>query len=180
MSIALFTLSAAILLIAQQQRRKRKTYTHDVRVINTNEVVTVSCPGKVLIAGGYLVLERPNVGITIAGTSRFYTTVKYSANTASTLHPTNHNILRLVVYSPQFFEEYRFDYNFITDEIVAAADSSSNTFVEKCLSMTMGFIKNHMGIEKFVAALKSMASSGHLAIKLRADNDFYSQAAQVS
>lgn len=36
---------------------------------------TVSAPGKILIAGGYLVLERPNIGITLAATSRFYATV---------------------------------------------------------------------------------------------------------
>lgn len=32
----------------------------------------VSAPGKVLIAGGYLVLERENIGITIATNARFF------------------------------------------------------------------------------------------------------------
>jgi hypothetical protein len=36
---------------------------------------TVSAPGKALIAGGYLVLEPSNIGITISSTSRFYSTV---------------------------------------------------------------------------------------------------------
>lgn len=37
--------------------------------------ITVSAPGKALIAGGYLVLEPSNIGITISSTSRFYSTV---------------------------------------------------------------------------------------------------------
>jgi hypothetical protein len=40
------------------------------------ESTTVSASGKALIAGGYLVLENPNVGVTVASTSRFYSTVK--------------------------------------------------------------------------------------------------------
>ena len=37
--------------------------------------VTVSAPGKALIAGGYLILEPSNKGITISSTSRFFSTV---------------------------------------------------------------------------------------------------------
>ena len=36
---------------------------------------TVSAPGKILVAGGYLVLERPNIGITLAASSRFFASV---------------------------------------------------------------------------------------------------------
>ena len=36
-----------------------------------------SAPGKVLIAGGYLVLNRPNIGLTIATTSKFHTTTSW-------------------------------------------------------------------------------------------------------
>ncbi|CAN0295089.1 unnamed protein product, partial [Discosporangium mesarthrocarpum] len=36
-----------------------------------------SAPGKVLVAGGYLVLERPNIGVVLAATSRFHTSVKW-------------------------------------------------------------------------------------------------------
>jgi hypothetical protein len=36
---------------------------------------SVSAPGKALIAGGYLVLEKENIGITVAASSRFYSTV---------------------------------------------------------------------------------------------------------
>ena len=35
-----------------------------------------SAPGKVLITGGYLVLERPNAGIVLSTNARFYAIVK--------------------------------------------------------------------------------------------------------
>ncbi|KAJ0051786.1 hypothetical protein Pint_03523 [Pistacia integerrima] len=38
--------------------------------------VVASAPGKVLMTGGYLVLERPNAGIVLSTTARFYAIVK--------------------------------------------------------------------------------------------------------
>ena len=38
-------------------------------------VVAVGASGKALLCGGYLVLEHPNIGMTIASTSKFYTSV---------------------------------------------------------------------------------------------------------
>jgi hypothetical protein len=40
-------------------------------------IVTASAPGKVLIAGGYLVLERPNAGLIVSSSSRFHTSVSW-------------------------------------------------------------------------------------------------------
>lgn len=39
---------------------------------------TVSAPGKVLVAGGYLVLDRPNVGVVLAATARFFSSVTWT------------------------------------------------------------------------------------------------------
>jgi phosphomevalonate kinase len=36
----------------------------------------VSAPGKVLLAGGYLVLDRKYTGLVVATSSRFYTVVR--------------------------------------------------------------------------------------------------------
>ncbi|KAE8780685.1 ER membrane protein complex subunit 2-A-like [Hordeum vulgare] len=38
--------------------------------------VVASVPGKVLVAGGYLVLERPNTGLVLSTTSHFYAIVR--------------------------------------------------------------------------------------------------------
>ena len=47
---------------------------------NPDKVTTVCCPGKVLVAGGYLVLESPNPGVVLGsdgelGSSRFFASV---------------------------------------------------------------------------------------------------------
>lgn len=39
---------------------------------------TVSAPGKVLIAGGYLVLDRDYSGLVVSTSSRFYTSISSS------------------------------------------------------------------------------------------------------
>ncbi len=41
-------------------------------------VTTVSAPGKALVAGGYLVLDKDFIGYTVAVSSRFYTSIKES------------------------------------------------------------------------------------------------------
>ncbi|VFQ70577.1 unnamed protein product [Cuscuta campestris] len=38
--------------------------------------VVASAPGKVLMTGGYLILERPNAGIVLSTNARFYAIVK--------------------------------------------------------------------------------------------------------
>lgn len=37
---------------------------------------SASAPGKVLVAGGYLVLERPNAGLVLSTSARFYAIVR--------------------------------------------------------------------------------------------------------
>ena len=63
--------------------------------------VTVSAPGKVLVAGGYLVLERPNVGLVLASSARFYTT-------ASWADPDGDDGVLVSVHSPQFGQDLRY------------------------------------------------------------------------
>ena len=67
--------------------------------------VVCSAPGKVLLAGGYLVLEPPNVGLTVATSAKFHTIAEWErapvtpvANTLSTDEP----VLTVHVHSPQF------------------------------------------------------------------------------
>ncbi|KAF2591410.1 hypothetical protein F2Q70_00038948 [Brassica cretica] len=38
--------------------------------------VVASAPGKVLMTGGYLILERPNAGLVLSTNARFYAVVK--------------------------------------------------------------------------------------------------------
>ena len=54
----------------------------------------ISAPGKVLIAGGYLVLDPKYSGVVVSTSSRFYTVVQSGRDGAS----------RIRVNSPQFLE----------------------------------------------------------------------------
>jgi phosphomevalonate kinase len=51
----------------------------------------VSAPGKVLIAGGYLVLDHRFPGLVVSTSSRFYTVVQSASREG-----------RIIVNSPQF------------------------------------------------------------------------------
>jgi phosphomevalonate kinase len=78
----------------------------------------VSSPGKVLIAGGYLVLERENIGITIATNARFFVRTELQnryPSSPATSAPTSTNTSKIVFefLSPQFRKicVYSFDFD---------------------------------------------------------------------
>jgi len=67
--------------------------------------VVVSCPGKVLLAGGYLVLDRNHQGFVISTPSRFYTVVQeQSESTTQATEQAKEGVerVKLSVRSPQF------------------------------------------------------------------------------
>lgn len=57
--------------------------------------IIVSAPGKVLLAGGYLVLDPKHSGVVVATSSRFYSIIRPAAA------PRAHQI---TVRSPQFID----------------------------------------------------------------------------
>ena len=113
--------------------------------------VTVSAPGKILLAGGYLVLERPNVGLVLAADKRFFTTVR-----------PLHGVIQgtILVKSPQFHAQWEYHYN--ADGLCASpANASTNDFVEKTLRVVL-------------LLLQPPPDTLALEIIIQADNDFYS------
>ena len=56
----------------------------------TLEEITISCPGKILIAGGYLILDENYFGIVLGISARFHSKIK-----------RNKNIENIIVYSKQ-------------------------------------------------------------------------------
>lgn len=110
----------------------------------------VSAPGKVLLAGGYLVLERPNVGLVVAANKRFYTTVT---------EDTSLEEGRIVVESPQFHCDWKYSYR--EETLVPSLENTSmNDFVEKTLRVCLMYL--------------NLQSPPHLRITIQADNEFYS------
>ena len=63
--------------------------------IGTMSTITiVSASGKVLAAGGYLVLDQQYPGVVISTSSRFYTVIRAASGSAN----------QIVVRSPQFHQ----------------------------------------------------------------------------
>eukprot|EP00934_Nitzschia_sp_Nitz4_P002568 Nitzschia sp. Nitz4//scaffold18_size181773//34377//35961//NITZ4_001901-RA/size181773-processed-gene-0.6-mRNA-1//1//CDS//3329539969//2558//frame0 len=115
--------------------------------------VTVSAPGKVLLAGGYLVLERPNAGLVVAANRRFYSTVQPGAT------PN-----RICLRSPQFHASWEYEFDAATSNIQPCTSNNSvNSFVEKTLRVCLLYLFD-----------PDASNQVSLDITIQADNDFYS------
>ena len=69
-----------------------------------------SCPGKVLLAGGYLVLDRKHQGFVVSTPSRFYTVVRNAPTSAQSAgEEGGRTSFAIKVVSPQF-EDGRWDF----------------------------------------------------------------------
>lgn len=175
--ISLFALSVSAALVVPQAL----SYITDRRVDHNTpfkRVACISAPGKVLVAGGYLVLEHPNLGVSVATSSRFYTTIKLQPHTENT--PATRSCLTIVVDSPQFYTQYTYVYNPATNKVTGKGDNA-NPFVEKCVDLTMAFIKEFKTQEgsDLERILGAFSHSHYLEIVLQANNDFYSQIKEV-
>ncbi|CAE6471661.1 unnamed protein product [Rhizoctonia solani] len=129
----------------------------------------VSAPGKVLIAGGYLVLDHRFPGLVVSTSSRFYTVVQPTSGEG-----------KITVKSPQFENaEWVYDVVVNGDSIqVQQKDNSTgskNSFVQTALEGTLAIVLATRGKESFLASLGQ-----GLDIHVLAHNDFYSQRASLT
>jgi phosphomevalonate kinase len=168
-------------------------------------IISTSAPGKALVCGGYLVLESPNIGLVLAVDSRFHSTVgfidggcngKEEPQGLNTLLHNDFYYIKLDVYSPQFSSVLHY---YLVYDTVSHGDSchtanlpiqliqrdrgsqqkqKDNPFIEKTLIVTFTFIRSAMSpssFHNFVMSSLQGNKEAILALKLRADNDFYSQ-----
>ncbi|KAG8834248.1 phosphomevalonate kinase [Serendipita sp. 399] len=135
-------------------------------------MTVTSAPGKVLIAGGYLVLDPLYSGVVVAASSRFYTVVEDAKGNTDTI----------IVKSPQFIEatwQYRVTFD-ADDKLVLSqvtpegAPESKNKFVQLALERTFQLVKEIKSAEHVKVAIRN-----GLEITILGDNDFYSQRAQL-
>lgn len=129
----------------------------------------VSAPGKVLAAGGYLVLDQQYPGVVISTSSRFYTVIQASSGSAN----------QIVVRSPQFHQaewRYTVTYNDAGVQVIPQEDSigGKNKFVHLALQHTLNLVSEI----RSVAQVQEKLVDG-LDIAAVGDNDFYSQRAQL-
>ena len=134
LSLGLFTLSISAIVIYKNIIIYNSKVKDNKQVQYSNKKVScISAPGKVLIAGGYVVLEHPNLAITLSTSSRFYTIIKLkkftsnllsliksSSSLSSSLHVT------IVVDSPQFHTRYIYIYYPIDDKLINVITTSTD------------------------------------------------------
>ncbi|KND92954.1 Phosphomevalonate kinase [Tolypocladium ophioglossoides CBS 100239] len=131
--------------------------------------VAVSAPGKVLLAGGYLVLDRQHTGLVFGLSAR----INVVAAEICTSQGVQLN--EIVVDSPQFLDaQWRYGYHLAPEgggikvtQLQVGSRISSNGFVETTLGYALTYI------DGIAASPKHRISSARVIIL--ADNDYYSQ-----
>jgi len=140
----------------------------------------VSAPGKVLLAGGYLVLDPAYSGLVVATSSRFYCVVRPASPSTSS---------GITVRAGQFpAESSIWTYSLTPTDNgleVSANGEGRNKFVEITLRNAVQVIVETVAAREGAtagdAARKVLEGiDGGLEVIVLADNDFYSQRDQVS
>ncbi|GLB37054.1 putative GHMP kinase family. Mevalonate kinase subfamily protein [Lyophyllum shimeji] len=125
----------------------------------------VSAPGKVLISGGYLVLDPKYSGTVVSTSSRFYTVVRDDTSAGAN---------RIRVRSPQFSNAtWEYAVSTTATEVLVEelpTNTSKNKFVHLALQNTLALAAEIKGI-----ASVSEALAQGIDIGIVGDNDFYSQ-----
>ncbi|KAJ8468119.1 hypothetical protein OPV22_030671 [Ensete ventricosum] len=143
----------------------------------TMEVV-VSAPGKVLITGGYLILERPNAGLVVSTTARFYAIVRPLYNE---IKPESWAWAwtDVKVTSPQLSREstYKLSLKNSTLQCTSSRDFT-NPFVEQAIQYAITASKVILVDESKKDKLQKLLLQG-LDITILGANDFYSYRNQI-
>jgi phosphomevalonate kinase len=138
-----------------------------------SRTVEVSTPGKVLICGGYVVLNGGH-SLVLSTDSRFKTTLKAAAS------ESKHNGCKIfmTVYSPQFGKTWRYSCSWVPEpqqlpsafkfEAIPTPDSGANPYVENALFYALAAAASLPQMSKLLPGRFA------LDITINADNDFYS------
>ncbi|KAH8107929.1 Phosphomevalonate kinase [Cristinia sonorae] len=136
--------------------------------------IVVSSPGKVLMAGGYLVLDSAYSGVVVSTSSRFYSVVQPASAGESGVRP-----IQITVRSPQFVgATWVYNVNINGGNVVVQQQDVSgpkNKFVQLAIERTLALAVETNGVDSVIDTL-----SNSLVITILGDNDFYSQRAQLS
>jgi len=150
---------------------------------------TCSAPGKVLLAGGYLILDRPHTGSVLALDARFYSRVELCAFTDAAAGAG----MLIEVQSPQFRDTRRYEYRPgapepLAPRLLPGASNvpKPNRYVEVPLLYGLTLLGELSGANFFDATVAAARAAGWtqpgivgLRVTLAADNGFYSQAAEL-
>ncbi|KAI9204383.1 ribosomal protein S5 domain 2-type protein [Polychytrium aggregatum] len=131
---------------------------------DSTAISIVSAPGKVLLAGGYLVLDRQYSGLVVGTSSRFFTSIAPGQRPRS-----------ITVKSPQFtdgFWSFGIKWEQGAVEIQPSSGQKENPYLEKtlCHTLTLASVLS--------SSFGSRIEQG-LDIVIVGHNDFYSQREQL-
>ncbi|KAH7017375.1 ribosomal protein S5 domain 2-type protein [Ilyonectria destructans] len=134
-----------------------------------NPTIAVSAPGKVLLAGGYLVLDRQHTGFVFGLDARINVI-------AGEIHTTpGVQLTEIVVDSPQFLDaQWRYGYRLTeagggikVTQLQVGSKINPNPFVETTLSYALTYIDR-------IAGQRPSHSMTSARLIILADNDYYS------
>src|SRR5262245_30505159 len=136
------------------------------------EAITASCPGKVLVVGGYLVLQDGMPGLVISTTSRFFSTLEcisdcdrgeasadsnQGSNSAASRN-TTHPRVGVEVLSPQFGAAWHYalpcDAPFVL--LPPSDGSSGNPYVAHAVDCSLAAASASIGAEALSSLLRDM------------------------
>jgi phosphomevalonate kinase len=144
----------------------------------TDRTVVVSAPGKLLLVGGYLVLEEGNVGIPIGVDARFYASCTLQTTAAAAAAAAAGGCSTLIrVISPQFdYCEWNYQWDATRSQLAPAAAASTTTakpnlFIEKALRVALLYLDSSCpSVTDSTATIHRTV----ITLEIVADNDFYS------
>ena len=142
----------------------------------------VSAPGKVLMCGGYLVLEKPNIGLVVSVSARFHAEVRTGAPTSEATEAAVPTSLCCDVsfVSPQFGTEMACQFSCSQHPLrcqLLKGASEPNPFVDTAIAASLAVV---CGFHKEWDVVCKRLHTQHLRLKVYADNDFYSQTSYLN
>ena len=141
---------------------------------STDKTTLVSAPGKVLLAGGFIVLDPQYFGIVISTSARFYTLIRPSSSSES--DSITIKVQAAQVPSSDSIWTYALSFAHGKVELKPVDEQSGgNKFVQLTLDCALRYAQEVIGEEGIKKGL-----GGGVEIIVLADNDFYSQSDKVS
>jgi phosphomevalonate kinase len=167
-----------------------------------SQTTVISAPGKVLIAGGYLVLDQLYSGLVLATSSRFYTVIRDASASGSTPSSSSETETPIITVRAGQFPKDGSIWVFAVrmgasdaggeggrggEVKLGAVGDAKNKFVQITLECGLRYVQARLrqdlgdqeGDKELLRRLRREEGGG-LDVVVLADNDFYSQRETVS
>ncbi|MES1921503.1 phosphomevalonate kinase [Bonamia ostreae] len=138
--------------------------------------IEVSATGKVLIAGGYIVLEKEFKGIVLPLTAKFHATIENKTNFE--YNSTENNNEKLIfIETPQIeFKKYIYSYkrNSVSTELILIKNdrTEKNKFIDSALNFSFKLLNELIRQQKILNFDEML---NHIKITLFGDQEFYTK-----